>query len=374
MGLFDSLLRLSKAAAEKTKNLAEEKLQEVKDGSLVNRLTEAAQKKAEELEASITKKVENKEAEIEEVEEYEEEYEEIEELDEEEYDEDDEDDEEEDEDEDDEYEEDEELSQLEEQVDQMLSSGEENEALYAALMENAARIGIANAQFQQMCEARMALMQEELDDMEREVRRARRKWRRCPSCHSLVYVEDVYCDWCGYQLRHHPLTTAAALAIAAGSSNSSASKKAAKRVKPTKTAKTVAKRKVEAPVKKTTPAPAPKKGLFGSKPAATAEPKKSLFGSAPAASKSEPKKSLFGGNSGKTSLLSHKNDAPKKSSSLLSHSSSSTKKSGGLLGGGSSSKKSGGLLGGGSSSRKSGGSLLGGAMRAAAKGGGRRRR
>ena len=55
MGLFDSLLRLSKAAAEKTKNLAEEKLQEVKDGSLVNRLTEAAQKKAEELEASITK-------------------------------------------------------------------------------------------------------------------------------------------------------------------------------------------------------------------------------------------------------------------------------------------------------------------------------
>lgn len=258
-----------------------------------------------------------------------------------------------------ELEEDEELEEFEERVDEFLSSEEWDEDDYAELVSDAEAIGISNEQFQRMFESRKAMLEEELDELEREVRYARSKWRRCPKCHSLVCVEDEYCYWCGYQLRTHPLTTAAAIFIAAASAN--------KHNRPFDA--TAARNRMKQPVKRpavaaprTTPSATQKSPLFGSKTTSTTSQKSPLFGSKTVkTSTSEPKRSLFGGGEKKSSLLSHKSDAaPRKSSSLLSHKSDSAPKKSGSLLSSSSSKGRTGLLGGSKSSSSSrGGSLLG---------------
>lgn len=233
-----------------------------------------------------------------------------------------------------EYESDEDLAELGERVDSILQRNEgvvyDNEL--AELHQQAVGCGLTVEEFDAQLNARIDELKAAIEAgyAPREVYRTRSVWRRCPNCGWLNYVDDVYCEWCGYQLRHRVATFLLASLMYNGAHGNARKlrrrsvRKSASRARDGREKRRLNKAKGIKPTRK--PAAAGKKPLFGGsksslKPATPAK-KSSLFGSKPAAAAPAKKSSLFG---------SKPAAAPAKKSSLFGGSSKPKKSSGGGL-------------------------------------------
>ncbi len=283
---------------------------------------------------------------------------------------------------DDDFDEDDYEDELEESDDDLAEFGERVDALIEEndgelddddlddLADEAQEYGISREEFEKMLDARISEINAAIDAGydRHDVYRTRSVWRRCPRCGFLNYANDVYCDWCGYQLRHKAVSAMLGALVCMGAKGGTPKKLHKISVKRTAEKTTRAKKtRIENKARGIKPA---KKSLVSSKSAAPASStnKKSLFGSSSSASKSAPekKKSLFGSSS------SASKSVPEKKKSLFGSSSSSSKssseKKSSLFGSSSSSSKSSSgkkssLFGGASSGLKKGGLKLGGKRR-----------
>ena len=103
---------------------------------------------------------------------------------------------------------DEDLYEFGESVDEVLATGNPSQAQIDGLQMRAAALGIEIDEFEQLLRERMEQLQAAIDagyDRD-EVYRTRSVWRRCPNCGHLVSAKEMYCPWCGYQLRHRAAT------------------------------------------------------------------------------------------------------------------------------------------------------------------------
>lgn len=211
------------------------------------------------------------------------------------------------------------------------------------------------------------------------VYRTRSLYRRCPNCGWVNYADDVYCEWCGYQLRYKAASFLLGALVAAGAKGGNPNKLHSRHVKKSvakgrkgrqaaKTGKITKKSNTSRPAAKTKTLPKSggsispqKRSLMGGGAASKAGPKKSLFGGSSSAQPST-KKSLFSGASPATKPTTKKTSlfGSKTTSGGSSLGSSGSSKKGSLLGGSSksSSSKKGGMLGG--SKKSSGGIKIGG--------------
>ncbi|MDE6255780.1 MAG: zinc ribbon domain-containing protein, partial [Muribaculaceae bacterium] len=104
---------------------------------------------------------------------------------------------------------DEDLQELADRVDTLIEEDGLDEDTMEELYEEADSFGISREEFDNMLDARIEELRSAIDagfDRE-EVFATRTPWRRCPKCGWLNHADNVYCDWCGYQLRHRAAST-----------------------------------------------------------------------------------------------------------------------------------------------------------------------
>lgn len=247
---------------------------------------------------------------------------------------------------------DEDLAELGRNVDQLieLRQGNLTGSDISSLHSQAMQVGLSVEEFDAILNSRIEELRDAIEAgyEPRVVYRTRSIWRRCPNCGWLNSADDMYCEWCGYQLRHRAASFLVASLLVAGAHGNAKKlhsrhvkktvKKANKGKKAAKTVKPKANRTLSAPKTKAAPA---KKSLFGSSSSAakTTDKKKSLFGSSSSTKPTDKKTSMFGSSSSKpvekkSSLFGSSSSKPeKKKSSLLGSSSKKSKSSGGLFGG-----------------------------------------